>query len=243
MISAVVLTKNEQENISDCLKSLKWCDEIIVIDDYSVDKTVKMAQTLGAKIYRRHLDNDFAGQRNFGLEKARGKWVLFVDADERISEALTAEIQSKVLSIKYNGFYLKRLDYFGGRWLKHGETATVRLLRLAKKGAGEWQREIHETWSFNKAQDKKIGELKNPLLHYPHQTISEFLDRINFYSDLHAKNKPCFWKIIFYPPLKFLQNYFWRLGFLDQEPGLIVALMMSLHSFLAQGKNYLKWKK
>lgn len=247
MISAVILTKNEQENIEDCLKSLQWCDEIIVVDDYSEDNTRMIAKTLGAKVFLHHLDNDFSQQRNFALRQVQGEWVLFIDADERISLALRAEItncQSTSRRTNYNGFYLKRQDFFGGKWLKHGETAKVKLLRLGKRRAGEWQRQVHEVWKIK----GRMAELKNPILHYPHQTISEFLESINFFSTLHAEVlfkegvKTNTFQIIVYPPGKFFQNYFLRLGFLDGTSGLIVALMMSFHSFLARAKLCLKWK-
>jgi len=227
---------------------LGWCDEVIIVDDYSEDETINKCQMSNVKcqIYQRHLKGDFAGQRNFGLKKAKGDWVLFLDADERVSQALREEITNCQLRIaNYNGFYLKRKDFFGGRWLKYGETANVKLLRLAKKDAGCWKRRVHEVWEVK----GKIGELKKPILHYPHPTISDFLKQINFYSTLHAqafreeKVKPSLWRIIFYPLGKFFQNYIWRRGFLDGMPGLIVALMMSFHSFLAQSKLYLEWKK
>ena len=243
-ISAIILAKNEEENIKECLKGLKWCNELIVIDDYSEDKTAKIAKDLGAKVYRRSLNNNFAAQRNFGLSRTKGEWVFFVDADERVSPALASEIKEKTKGKEYNGFFLKRQDYFGRKKLNHGETSKVRLLRLGRKDSGSWQREVHETWLIK----GKVGELNNPLLHYPHQTISEFLKEINFYSTLHAKAlskegvKGNLWRIVFYPLAKFLQNYFLRLGFLDRMPGFIVASMMSWHSFLAQSKLYLKRK-
>lgn len=245
MLTAIVLTKNEEKNITECLKSLDWCDEKIVIDDYSKDKTVALAKKLGAKVYQRHLGNDFASQRNFGLKLAKNEWILFVDADERVTPALQAEM-FKCLNVQmFKGYYLKRKDYFGGRWLKYGENSRVKLLRLAKKSAGQWQRKVHETWQIK----GKIGELKNPLLHYPHSCLTEFLEKINFYSDLHAQvlyeNKVktnLFW-IMAKPLGKFLKNYFFNLGFLDGMPGLIMALMMSWHSFFSQAKLFLKWRK
>jgi glycosyltransferase involved in cell wall biosynthesis len=243
MISAVVLTKNEQRNIKDCLKSLQWCVEIIVIDDYSEDNTREIAKTLGAKVFLHHLNNNFAQQRNFALRQAQGEWVLFIDADERVSAALAAEIYNLQFTI-YNGFYLKRRDFFGGKWLKHGETANVKLLRLGRNGAGRWQRQVHETWEIK----GKLGELKNPILHYPHPTISEFLETINYFSTLHADVlfsegvKTNLFQIGVYPVGKFLKNWIYRRGFLDGTPGLIVALMMSFHSFLARAKLYIRWK-
>jgi len=243
MISAVVLAKNEEKNLPGCLELLKFCDEIIVIDDNSTDKTPEIAKKFGAKVITHSLDNNFAQQHNFALRHAQGEWVFFVDADERVSLGLQKEIldllhYSSVM--EWNGFYLKRQDFFGGRVLKHGETANVRLLRLGRKGKGEWQREVHETWAIK----GEIGELKNPLLHYSHQTLTEFIEHVNFHSTLHAQAlkkegiKPSLFRIIFYPKAKFIQNYIFRLGFLDGTRGIIVALMMSFHSFLANSKLY-----
>lgn len=257
MISAVVLTKNEEKNIGDCLDSLKCCEEIVVVDDYSTDNTIKRfknpAKKAGRydlrfknlKIYKRHLNGDFATQRNYGLKHARGNWVFFVDDDERVSSQLREEIITMFKSAKvkkFNGFYLKRNDFFGGRWLKHGETAKVLLLRLARRGAGEWRGKVHECWKVK----GKIGELKNPLLHYPHPTITEFLYQINYYSDLRAEElyskgiRSSLFQIIGYPLAKFFQNWIVRLGFLDCQPGFIMAMMMSWHSFLVRSKLYLK---
>ena len=107
MISAVVLTKNEEGNIEECLKGLKFCDEIIVIDDGSTDKTVKIARRMGARVYARSLEGSYSKQRNFGLQKAKGDWVLFVDGDERIGNILRKEIL-EVVKGDGAGFYLKR---------------------------------------------------------------------------------------------------------------------------------------
>ena len=92
-ITAIVLTKNEEANIIDCLKSAPWCDSILVIDDYSIDKTAPLAQKMGAQVIKRHLENDFSKQRNFALKQAQTRWVLFVDADGRISKKLALEIK------------------------------------------------------------------------------------------------------------------------------------------------------
>lgn len=248
MISATILTKNEEKNIEECLNTLKWVDEVIVVDDGSADKTREIAKANGAKVFEHPLNSDFAAQRNFGLEKARGDWVFFIDADERVSPTLRAEIQSITNHqppVTTNGFYLKREDKIWGRVLRHGETANVKLLRLAKKGTGEWRKPVHEVWEIR----GEIGILASPLLHLPHQTVSEFLEEINFYSTLRAKelydqnqrtNLP---EILLYPTAKFLKNYFLLLGFLDGMPGLAVALLMSFHSFLVRSKLYLLWKQ
>src|SRR5437762_3077823 len=108
MISVVILTKNEEMNIAACLDSLSWCDEKIVIDDHSRDKTVEIAKNKGAKIFSRTLGNNFSDQRNYGLEKAQGDWVLFIDADERVSIALWYEIMQHTSEAidDCNGYYI-----------------------------------------------------------------------------------------------------------------------------------------
>lgn len=243
-ISTVILTKNEEDNIEDCLCSLDWCDEIIIIDDFSNDKTVKIAKKLGAKIYKHHLNNDFAQQRNFGLKKTRGEWVLFIDADERVSPELVREIKKEIKKNERYAFVFKRQDFFMDRPLKYGETTRVRLLRMAKKN-GCWERPVHEIWKTK----WRTKTLKNPILHYSHPSISQLLKQTNFHSSLHAEAlkqegvKFSLFRLIFNPLGKFLQNYFLRLGFLDGMPGLIMALMMSFHSFLARSKLYLLQKE
>lgn len=240
-ISAVVLTKNEEKNIRDCLKTLSWCDEIVVVDDNSSDRTVDLAKKMGAKVFLHPLNNNFSQQRNFGLKKAKGDLVFFVDSDERVSEALAAEIKNKKIKMKKEnifGFYLKRRDFIFGRWLKFGETARVRLLRLARRKAGRWEGAVHEVLKIK----GKTKELKNPLLHYPHPTTSQFLEKIDQYSTIRARElygrrkKTNFFEIITYPVGKFLKNYFWNLGFLDGLPGFLHAVFMSFHSFLVRGK-------
>jgi glycosyltransferase involved in cell wall biosynthesis len=245
MLTAVVLTKNEEKNIKACLETLSFCDEIVVIDDYSEDKTVEIAQKLGTQVFKRKLKDNFAAQRNFALEKVKPGWVLFVDADERVPPKLRSQIKKSIGTPGIVGYYLRRRDVLFGKKLKFGETSKVRLLRLARRDAGRWERQVHEVWQVR----RRTGELTAPLLHFPHPTITEFLEEINHYSSLHAqalfkeREKTNLFQIIFYPLLKLIQNYCFRLGFLDGMPGLIVALMMSLHSFLARAKLFMLWKR
>ncbi|MBI5122682.1 glycosyltransferase family 2 protein [Candidatus Roizmanbacteria bacterium] len=247
MITAVVLTKNEEKNIKKCLDSLSWCDEIIIVDDCSEDKTADIAKELGAKVYSHKLNNDFSEQRNLGLSAAQGDWVLFVDADEEVSQALWFEIMAITNDPKnlYAGFYIKRKDFLWDKELKYGELGNLKLLRLAKKDAGKWTGKVHEIWKIK----GNTLLLQNALLHYPHQTVKEFLQEINYYSSLRAmelhkkKIKVSWWSIIFYPKAKFIVNYFFKGGFQDGLPGLVFAIMMSFHSFLVRGKLWLLWQK
>ena len=247
MISAIVLTKNEEHNIADCLKSLSFCDEIIVVDDDSTDNTVELAKKHHATVFSHTLSQDFSQQRNFGLSKATGDWVLFVDADERISENLKQEIL-QVTSQKNNtveGYFVKRFDHVWGKLLSHGEIGTLRLLRLVKHNRGTWKGHVHETLTVKGT----TSTLKNPLIHYPHPSVTEFLEAINIYStiranELHEKRvRANTVQIVLYPLGKFLQNFIFRLGFLDGTAGLVFASIMSFHSFLVRGKLWLLWQK
>lgn len=247
MISAVVLTKNEEKNIVDCLESLRFCDEIIVIDDNSEDRTKDIAEKHGAKVFTRSLNNNFSEQRNYGFRFAQGEWVLFVDADERISKDLVVEIVQIVSNSdnESNGFYIKRKDILFGKKLKYGEAGNISLLRLGKKDSGIWKGKVHETWNIK----GKTEKLHNSIEHYPHETITEFLKEINFYTTLRAQElyeqgkKSNFFSVIFYPKAKFLRGFIVQQGFRDGIEGLIFAILMSFHSFLVRGKLWLLWNK
>jgi glycosyltransferase involved in cell wall biosynthesis len=247
-LSIVILTHNEEENILDCIESLPENFEIIIVDDYSIDRTIDVVKSLknpNVKIFERKLDDDFSDQRNFGLSKAKGEWVLFIDADERITKPLVDEILSIINNLRQsiiNGFFIRRRDTLWGHELKYGETGNIKLLRLAKKDDGKWHGKVHETWEVS----GKTETLENVLMHYPHQTVGEFLYEIDKYSTLRAqelfeqKKSISLWEVIIYPKTKFLQNYIFKLGFADGIAGLVIAVMMSLHSFLVRGKLWLK---
>lgn len=250
MLSAVVIVKNEERNIVDCLDSIDFCQEIIVVDDYSSDRTPEILDRLSKenvkiKIFKRKLDSDFSAQRNYGVEKTTFDWVLFVDADERITKELAVEIEDNLSLPDFGGFLILRVDYIWGKLLRHGETGNVKLLRLFNKNKGSLKGNVHEVWQTK----SKVGVLANPIKHYPHPTISEFLNEINFYTDLRAeelykkKVKSNFFSIVLFTKAKFIQDYFLKMGFLDGKEGFIHAVIMSFHSFLVRGKLWLLWQK
>ncbi len=253
MLSVVILTKNEEKNIIDCLESISWADEIIVIDDFSEDRTLEVIKNLNLNnkitIIKRRLNNDFSSQRNFGFLKAKSEWVLFLDADERVTRELREEINSLLIDDKnkpsFFGFYIPRKDVLWSKLIKHGETGRVKLLRLIKKDSGKWKGKVHEKFY----SDQRVGELESSILHFPHQTVNEFLQEINFYTSIRARElfaqgvRTNLFQIIFYPKAKFILNYFFNLGFLDGIEGLVLAIFMSFHSFLVRAKLFLLWQK
>ena len=246
-LSAVILTKNEKKNIKDCLESVEFADEVIIIDDNSTDSTREIAKRLGAKVYLRDIDKDFSKQSNFGMFKVSGDWILFIDADERVSKDLALEILRIKSQTKkeYNGYFIKRKDFFFGKELKHGETGDVKLLRLVKKGSGKWRRRVHPYFEIT----GETPSLKNPILHYPHPNLRQFVRSINRWSSWHALankeegKKSSVFKLTFWPLGKFLNNYFLKLGFLDGIRGFVHAFMMSFHSFLAWSKLWFLQKE
>lgn len=242
-ISAIILAKNEENNIKDCIATLSFCQEIIVIDDNSTDKTANIAKKLGAKVITHGLGNDFSSQRNFAMTKAKHLWILFIDADERVTLNLKKEILEKTKHPTADAYYLPRIDYMWGKLLKHGEVGNIYILRLARKDSGAWVGAVHENW----ITQGKTAELKAPLLHYPHVNTEEFLKEINHYSTIRAQELfeqkiklSASWRmtlqILAYPIGKFLRNYILRLGFMDGIPGFVLAMLMSFHSFLVRAK-------
>jgi glycosyltransferase involved in cell wall biosynthesis len=188
---------------------------------------------------------DFAEARNKALAAVKTPWVLFLDSDETLTPQLQAEIESTVRGDEYSAYYLKRSDVFLGRELKYGETDKAQFIRLGRKDFGTWVRPVHEEWRG----EGKVGILKHPIVHHSHGNIATFLDKVNYYSTLDAQYryevgvKSSLWKIAVYPIAKFKLNYLLRLGFLDGVPGLIMAMMMSFHSYLTWTKLYLLWHK
>jgi len=241
-ITAIVLAKNEEDDIQRCLTSLQWADELIVIDSGSTDQTISLATELGVKVVF-HTMSNFADQRNFAMQQAKNDWVLMVDADEVISEELRKEMLYHLQTEHFNGYVIKRIDYAFGKWLRHGEFESFSLLRLGRKSKGIWVNPVHEVWNIK----GNIGTLEHPILHYSHPSITEFLKKLNRYTTTDAQElfqqgiKTSWWSIVAYPTAKFLVNFFWKKGFLDGIHGLIFTILMSFYSFTKRAKLWIMW--
>lgn len=217
------------------LDSLSFADEIIIIVDTpsvipGYDPESIPSQHL--KTFSRPLNNDFAAQRNFALEKAKSDWVLFVDDDEYVGTELAREIKSVLTSNKFSGFLIPRLDVVFHQPLLHGETGRLKLLRLAHRTRGEFHRSVHEYWKIS----GRVGELISPLYHRKDHFVSGFMARLIHYGPIDAhslrlENKPFSWfRLFIYPPAKFKYNYFFKAGFLDGLAGLFQAYLMAVQS-------------
>lgn len=175
---------------------------------------------------------DFSAARNRLLKQQTAPWVLFLDSDETMSGPLPK------LDKQYN-YAFRRDDWFLGRKLKFGETANVWLTRLVQPATGRWRGRVHERFESN----LQVEYLKVPrIVHRRRLSISQFIDRLNYYSDLRAEEISKFsaFELLVYPWVKFVKNYFWHLGLLDGMPGLIMAWCMSLHSLIVRVKVYEK---
>ena len=226
MVSVNIICKNEEQNIEDCLKSVLWADEIIVVDGESTDKTVEIARKFTDKVYINKWEG-FASQRSFALGKSTKDWVLVLDADERCSPELKDEIIAYLNSNDkiYKGFKLPRRNFFLGKWIKHGGWYPGYQFRFFRKDSTiVSDRLVHEGYVI----DGEIGTMKNDILHYTVQSISEFMHKVNGYSTLQAEEKSKrhnvkFRDILLRPIASFYIQFFVRGGFRDGIHGLMVA--------------------
>ena len=184
------------------------------------------------KIFFHPLINDFSSQRNFGLQNAKGDWVLFVDDDEYVGTELRKEITEAINLDQYSGFLLKRQDVVHHQPLRHGETGNIKILRLGRRHSGRFNRQVHENWDI----EGRVGELQSPLYHIKDHFVSEFIPRLDQYGQIDSKilvseGKPFSWfRLLVYPMAKFKLNYIFKAGFLDGTTGLFLAYLMAVQS-------------
>ena len=238
--SILILTKNEEKNIGRCLESVKNMGaETMVLDDNSSDTTVNIARVYGATVYVQAFGNDFAKARNKAILKAKSRYILFIDADEVVSNAMRDYILQIPETTHVGAFAFKRIDYFWGKQMRFGEVGNLYTTRFVNKSSGAFVRSVHEVWSGT-----HIQKVTHPLYHYPHTTIATFLDSINLYSTLNANymqkqgKKVGLLEIVTVPLGKFLYTYIVQFGFLDGMAGFVYSFMMSFHSFLTRAKVY-----
>lgn len=239
MLSSIVITRNEQQNIDRCLSSLKFCDEIIVVDSESTDNTTAIAQKYTQKVFTVPWKG-YTEQRNHALQLATHDWVLSIDADEEIDENLKEEILKTInKSESTAAFLIPRKTLHSGRWIKYGGWYPNYLTRLFKKSEGKWiGDEVHEKWQTN----GRVEKLENPILHYSFTSFSDQVQRNNEYSSLLAKRlykqqvKFSLWNLLIKPLTKFFETYLFKRGFLDGYPGFIISISAAYSVFL-------KWAK
>jgi glycosyltransferase involved in cell wall biosynthesis len=227
-ISAIVIAGNEEDNIADCLESIRWADEIIVVNSESKDRTVEIARQYTDKVFVRRWEG-YASQKKFSLQQANNEWVLSIDADERVSPELRDEILNLDFS-KADGFYIPRRNYFLGKVMRSCGWSPDYQLRLFRKSKTTLSdRMVHERFIV----EGKKGNLKNELLHFTHTSLKSTFDKINEYSSLEAVEKSTKIKMngvrIFFKPIwEFFHHYIIRYGFTDGVHGLMVSIIHAI---------------
>ncbi len=239
-LSVTVVAFNEEESLRDCLESVKWADEIIVVDSFSTDRTVEIAREYTDKVIQREWPG-IIQQKNFAMQQATCDWILNIDADERVSPELAAEIRT-ILERRTHaevGYAMPRKTFYLGRWITHGGWYPGRKLRLVRRGCA---RHAGVNPHDHICADGPVGNLKGDLHHFTYKNLSDHLERINRYTtvgarELNAAGKgAAFLHMMVNPPARFLRMYFLRLGFLDGMPGFIVAVMAAYYVFLKYAK-------
>ena len=220
-ITVIIPTYNEAAYIEGALISVAFADEIIVIDSYSTDATVTIAKKYTSHILQRKFD-DFSAQKNYALQHATSDWVLFVDADERVTHSLENEIKATLANPKHGGYKLNFPHFYMNRFLYHHSDTVLRLVR--REGAA-FSGSVHE-----KLQCKgNIGTLKNPMLHYTYKGLHQYITKKESYAwfqaeQRFAKGEKVTWlKLIIKPTYRFFRSYILKGGFRDGIPGLTVA--------------------
>ena len=234
-VSLVMIVKNEEKNLAKCLNSVEnLVDEIVIVDSGSTDKTIEIAKTFGAKIFKREFDS-FSNQKNYALSIATNEWVLHLDADEVLSKELVEEIKFVIINTKLDGFYLIRTNFFLGKQMKYSGINKEYRLRLAKKSVSKYVGGIiHEELIVN----GKVGKLKNIMIHNSYPTISSYFNKLEQYTTLGAKKlletnkKAKVIDIVFKPPFEFIKRYILKCGFLDGIRGFIWAVLYAFYTFI-----------
>ena len=238
-ISAAIITFNEERNIARALESLRCCDEIVVVDSGSTDRTVELATKLGARV----LDmawRGYAGQKNYASESCKYDWILSLDADEALSESLEAEIwQIKKNGPEFEAYTMPRLAQYLGRWILHSGWYPDRKVRLFDRRRARWVGNyVHESVLV----EGRIGHLNSNILHFTCSSLSEHIRTMDRYTTLAAEQlvnqkAQIGWKeLALDPPWTFLRTYIVQRGFLDGTEGLAIAYMAALYNFLKYAK-------
>ena len=234
------MTYNEERNIERALRSVQWCEEIIVLDSFSTDRTITLARQYTDRIHQ-HAWEGFIAQRNRVRELATHEWVLFLDADEELTPASRREIECTLERNQrlYTGYRFPRMARYCGRWIRHGEWYPDRTLRLFLKVHG---RSVGVEPHDKVEVDGLVANLRQPLLHYSHFDIKDHIENINNFSSISADAKHAaglrfrYLDLWLRPPWRFLRSYVLRLGFLDGWAGYLVALMSMFEAAAKYGK-------
>jgi glycosyltransferase involved in cell wall biosynthesis len=228
--SVIIAAKDEAAEIADCIASVSWAEEVIVVENDSVDDTVAIARAKGAVVFS-HPFTTIGRQRNAAIARARHEWILVVDADERGTPELAAEIAGVLAAVGSTVAYrIRRRNFFLGREIRHGGWERDRPVRLFRNRMRYDERPVHE----HVMTDGVVGELREPLIHYPYASLSEYFAKLERYSGWWAEQsfargkRARVWTVALKPPARFVSMYVLRAGFLDGAAGVVVAALAAM---------------
>lgn len=240
-VACVVITKNEEANIQDCLKSAQWVDELIVVDAESHDKTVESARACGAKVSVRPWPG-FGLQKNFGMAQASSDWILILDADERVTEELCGEVKTFLAEWRPGApvaYRIPRRNFFYGEWVRGGGVYPDYQVRLFRRGIAQYNDvAVHE----NLIVDGEVGTLAGHLDHYTERRIQDHFKKFGLYTTLAAQEKAkrvlaVGWTdLVFRPLVVLVKTYLLKQGYRDGVRGLIVCVFASMYTFVKYAK-------
>jgi glycosyltransferase involved in cell wall biosynthesis len=239
-LSVITLALNEEHNIGECLESVQWADEIIVVDSGSTDKTVEIAKKYTDKVFTVEWKG-YGATKNFALGQSLGDWILWLDADERVPEQLAQEIQHAIRedNAGFSGFSVARRAYFLGKWIRHCGWYPGRVTRLFRKANARFtENNVHEQVVI----DGRVGELKNDLLHFTDPNLDHYFYKFNRYTtlaaqDVHAAGRKfSLYDLLVRPPFMFFKMYVMKRGFMDGVQGFILCVVSSAYAFTKYAK-------
>jgi glycosyltransferase involved in cell wall biosynthesis len=238
-ITATIITLNEERNIARAIESLRCCDEILIVDSGSIDRTVELAQNLGVRVVEAGW-RGYAAQKNWAAEQASHDWILSLDADEALSEALEAEIWGlKKSGPRYDAYTMPRLARYLGRWILHSGWYPDRKVRLYDRRKAKWIGDfVHESVVVS----GRVGHLESNILHFTCESLSEHVKTMDRYTTLAAQEIAArrlqvpLWRLILEPSWTFWKSYVVQRGFLDGLEGLVIAYMAGFYTFLKYAK-------
>ncbi len=237
-LSVTIITLNEEKRIRDALESVKWADEIIVVDSGSKDKTVDICKEYTDKVFFNPWPG-INGQKTFAKNLATGDWLLNIDADERVSAALQAEIQAVLKKTDCDSYSIPRKVYYLGRWIEHSGWYPDYKLRLFKTKMGSWAgHDPHDDVVVN----GKIGYLSGDLYHFTYENIEDHVSTMNRFTSIAAveyqkrHKKSGMVNLVVRPALTFLKKYIMKQGFRDGFPGFVIAISSAYYVFLKYAK-------
>ena len=239
----VILAKNEASRIEECLRSVDWADEALIIDDESADRTVEIAQRMGARVLKRRMDIE-GRHRNWAYAQAKHEWVLSLDADERVTPELAQEIHELLGNNPSCDIYsIPRRNYIGAQWILHGGWYPSPQVKLFKKEAFEWEETTVHPRALSKS-NKPWGDLKKDLLHYSYRDLADFVAKLNRQTTLEAQKwvldgrKMSFGKALWRSVDRFFRTFWFKKGRQDGFLGFFVAVCAGMYQFLSYAKYW-----